>query len=68
MGHKNDYSVTVFLSTGEAKKWSFVHRLNGFASFLDKKHSSWKYFNVYDRRKSQYMKRFYKGNLIPEFL
>ena len=33
MGHKNDYSVTVFLSTGEAKKWTFVHRLNGFVRF-----------------------------------
>jgi hypothetical protein len=68
MGHDNDYSVTVFLSSGEAKKWSKVHKLDGFAEFLDKKHPEWKYFNVYDRRTSQYLKRFYKGNIIPDFL
>ena len=45
-----------------------VHKLNGFAMFLDKEHSEWKYFNVYDRRTRQYLKRFYKGNLIPDFL
>lgn len=68
MGHKNDYSVTVFLSSGEAKKWSFVHRLDGFANFLNNKHSDWLYMNVYDRRNRQYLKRFYKGNIVPDFL
>jgi hypothetical protein len=68
MGHKNDYSVTVFLSTGEVKKWTFVHRLDGFSNFLNKSHSEWLYMNVYDRREKQYLKRFYKGNLVPEFL
>ena len=69
MGHKNDYSVTVFFLSGEAKKWRFVNGLNYFASnFLDKKHSEWKYFNVYDRRNGNYLKRFYKGNIIPDFL
>lgn len=68
MAHKNDYSVTVFLSTGEVKKWGYVHKLNGFAEFLNKKHSSWMYMNVYDRREGNYLKRFYKDNFIPEFL
>ena len=69
MGHKNDYSVTAFFPSGKPKKWKFVHRLNDFASnFLDKKHSDWKYFNVYDRRTGAYLKRFYKGNVIPDFL
>ena len=68
MAHANDYSVTVFLSTGEAKKWTYVHRLDGFVNFLDNKYSKWLYMNVYDRRTRQYLKRFYKGNLIPDFL
>ncbi|MBN2747566.1 MAG: hypothetical protein JXR34_12635 [Bacteroidales bacterium] len=68
MQHKNDYSVVVFLSTGEVKKWSFVHKLNGFVQFLDNKHSDWLYMNVYDRRSRKYLKRFYKGNSIPDFL
>ena len=68
MGHKNDYSAVVFLSTGEVKKWTFVHRLDGFVKFLNDKHSDWLYMNVYDRRKREYLKRFYKGNLVPDFL
>jgi hypothetical protein len=68
MAHKNDYSVTVFFASGMPKKWSFVHKLNGFASFLDAKHSGWTYFNVYDRESGSYLKRFYKGNLVPDFL
>lgn len=69
MGHDNDYSVTVFFPSEKPKKWGFVHRLNFFASnFLDKKHSEWKYFNVYDRRKGIYLKQFYKGDFIPDFL
>jgi DMSO/TMAO reductase YedYZ heme-binding membrane subunit len=66
--HKNDYSVIAFTETGETKKWQYVHKLNGFALFLTKQHPSWKYFNVYDRRTGQYLKRFYKGNFIPPFL
>jgi hypothetical protein len=68
MGHKNDYSVIAFLSTGEAKKWKHVHRLDGFVKFLNEQHSEWKYMNVYDRRTSQFLKRFYKGNPVPDFL
>jgi hypothetical protein len=68
MGHKNDYSIIVFFPIGKPKKWGFVHRLDGFAEFLNKKHSDWLYMNVYDRRKKQYLKRFYKGNLVPDFL
>jgi hypothetical protein len=66
--HKNDYSCIVFLENGKPKKWNYVHNLQGFVSFLDKSHSSWKYLNVYDRRQSKYLKRFYKGNPIPQFL
>ncbi len=68
MGHKNDYSVIAFLSTGEAKKWNLVHNLKGFAKFLDDKHSDWMYFNVYDRRERTYLKRFYRGKFVPDFL
>ena len=68
MEHKNDYSVIAFLSTGETKKWNYVHCLNGFAKFLDEKHPEWNYMNVYERRTAKYMKRFYKGNIVPSFL
>ncbi|SFE98683.1 hypothetical protein SAMN05216283_102310 [Sunxiuqinia elliptica] len=68
MKQKNDYSVVVFLSTGEVKKWTYVHKLSGFVQFLDNKHSEWIYMNVYNRRNRKYLKRFYKGNSAPDFL
>ncbi len=68
MAHKNDYSVVAFLSTGEVKKWSFVHSLAKFGSFLDSKHPGWMYMNVYERRSRKYLKRFYKGSPLPSFL
>lgn len=68
MEHKNDYSVVVFFESGEVKKWTYVHKLNGFALFLEKKHPDWKYMNVYNRREGTYLRRFYKGNPTPQFL
>lgn len=68
MTAKNDYSVVVFLATGEVKKWNFVHKLSGFAEFIDSKHSDWLYMNVYNRRTRSYLKRFYKGNSIPDHI
>lgn len=66
---KNDYSVIVFFENeNKPKKWEYVHKLNGFSMFLDKKHSTWQYMNVYNRRSSQFMKRFHKGTFIPPFI
>ncbi len=66
---KNDYSVIVFLENEKRpKKWEYVHKLNGFAMFLDKKHSSWLYMNVYNRRSGQFMKQLKKGTFIPQTL
>lgn len=66
--HKNDYSIVVFFENTSPKKWQFAHQLDSFAKFLDNKHSNWLYMNVYDRRTSKYLKRFYNGNIIPSFL
>lgn len=68
MGHKNDYSVIVYFPEGTPKKWSYVHKLNSIVKFLDEKHSQWIYMNVYNRRTGLYLKRFYKGNYVPDFL
>jgi len=66
--HKNDYSCIVYFENTNPKKWAFVHKLNGFASFLNEKHKGWKYFNVYERRTAKFLKRFYPGNIIPDFI
>jgi hypothetical protein len=68
MKRDNDYSVIAFFESGKAKKWQYVHNLRDFASFLDKKHSTWEYMNIYNRRTGNYLKRFYKGNNIPIFI
>ena len=66
---KNDYSVIVYLENdNKPKKWSYVHKLNGFSMFLNTSHPTWSYMNVYERRTGKYLKRFYKGNFIPPFL
>ena len=68
MSHKNDYSCIAYFADGKFKKWSYVHKLNGFVGFLNRDHQSWKYFNVYDRRTAKFLKRFYPGNIVPDFL
>jgi hypothetical protein len=68
MAHKNDYSVIVFFPNDKPKKWGFVHKLDGFAKFLDEKHPDWEYMNVYNRRTREYLTRFIKGAVVPEYL
>jgi len=68
MGHKNDYTCIVYFPESSPKKWQYVHGLFGFSKFLDSKHPTWEYFNVYDRRLGTYLKRLYRGNFIPNFL
>jgi len=68
MLHKNDYSCIVFYNETKPLKWRFVHNLLKFSVFLNQKHPGWKYINVYDRRTSKYLTRYYPGNIIPHFL
>lgn len=66
---KSNYAVIVFFNGEETpKKWSYVNKLNGFALFLEKKHTNWSYMNVYDRKTRVFLKRFNRGNFIPAFL
>ena len=69
MGHKNDYSVVAFFGKeSKPKSRSYIHKLQGFVFFLNDKFPNWEYINVYERRTRKYLKRFYKGNSIPDFL
>lgn len=66
---KNDYSVIVYLENeSKPKKWSFVHKLNGFSMFLNKDHPTWEYMNVYERRTRRFLKRFKKDDFVPAFI
>jgi len=68
MVHKNDYSVIAFFDNQKPKKWGFAHKLSTFRRFLDSKHPDWLYMNVYNRRTKEYLKRFYKEEVIPDFI
>lgn len=68
MAHKNDYSCIVYFPNNSFKKWNYVHTLTSFEKFLNEKHAGWKYINVYERRSGKFLKRFYKGNIMPPFL
>lgn len=66
---KNDYSVIVYLENeSKPKKWTYVHKLNGFSMFLNKEHPTWEYMNVYNRRTREYLKRYKPNDFIPPFI
>lgn len=65
MAHKNDYSVTVYFDNCTPKKLSFVNKLDGFAKFLDEKYSTWKYFNVYERKTAKFLSNKQEWNSNP---
>lgn len=66
---KNDYSVIVYFEEGtKPKKWTYVHKLNGFKMFLTKEHPTWQYMNVYNRRTRAFMRRFQRDAFIPPFI
>ena len=66
---KNDYSVIVYFGEGTfPKKWTYVHKLNGFKMFLNQKHPDWKYMNVYNRRTRAYLRRFHRDSFVPPFI
>jgi hypothetical protein len=62
------YECQAFFPSGYPKKWKYVRDLQSFTQFLNKEHSSWKYFNVYEKGTKQYLKRFYPGNAVPKTL
>jgi hypothetical protein len=62
------YECQVFFPAGYPKKWKYVTNLESFTQFLNRNHSSWKYFNVYEKGSKNYLKRFYPGNLVPKVL
>jgi len=67
--HKSKmYACFAFFPDGSAKRWKYVTDLASFTQFLNKSHSAWKYFNVYEKGSKLFVKRFYPGNLVPKTL
>ena len=68
MYHKNDYSIVVFLSDKQVKKWAFVHQINKFEKFLNHSFPDWEYMNVYNRRTRDFLIRIKRGDSVPAFI
>ena len=64
---KNDYTLIVFFPNKVVKKWTYVHKLNDFQNFLNKKFPDWEYLNIYERRTREFIQRVKKGELMPAF-
>lgn len=62
------YACFAFFPDGSVKRWKYVTDLYSFSQFLTKSHSTWKYFNVYEKGTKVYLKRFYPGNPVPKIL
>lgn len=62
------YACFAFFPDGSVKRWKYVTNLTSFMLFLSKSHSTWKYFNVYEKGSKQFAKRFYPGNTVPKVL
>ena len=65
---KNDYTCIAFFPMANTKKWVYVGNLWSFSKFLNGSHSSWIYFNVYNRRSGKYLTRFLPGDKVPVFV
>lgn len=62
------YACFAFFPDASVKRWKYVTDLNSFTQFLNRSHSAWKYFNVYEKGSKQFLKRFYPGNAVPKTL
>ena len=67
----NDYCCVAFKHKKGAKNGEkigfmrFVHRLTDYAKYLDRNNVDWYYFNVYNRRNQDFIKRYYHDQEIP---
>lgn len=64
---QNDYSVSVFNANGFLAKYQYVGNLYKFSLFLNEKYPSWEYMNVYARRSSRYLTRYYRNQFIEPY-
>lgn len=62
------YECQAFFPDTHPKRWKYVTDLKGFSGMLSRDHSSWRYFNVYEKETKKYLKRFYPGHVIPKVL
>ena len=65
---KNLLSCIVFFENGKPKNWRYVSNLKTFVQFLNRKHSGWKYCNVYEKKTRSYLKRVYPNSSESSFI
>ena len=66
MAKNSKYSCVVFFPGIKPKKWAYVAKVKGFASFLNSQHPGWEYINVYDRETGEFLARYYTNSIFPD--
>ena len=62
---KNDYSCVAYQGSQKVGFMKYVHKITDYVSYLDKEKVEWSVINVYSRRSGEFIKRFYKDDVIP---
>lgn len=65
--NKNDYSIIVFdQQNNQICKIEYCDNLYKASIWLNNsKYRDWSYFNCYNRRSQNFLKRYHKGQFIP---
>ena len=65
MAKNSKYACVVFFPGIKPKKWAYVAKLKGFASFLNSNHPGWDYMNVYNSESGKFLARYYSDSILP---
>ena len=63
---KNDYSVSTYQGSKKGPSFPHVHKLSSLVKWLDQINIEWSVLNVYSRRSGDFLRRFYKDDMIPD--
>ncbi len=63
---KNDYSVAVYNGSAKGPTIPHVHKISKLTAWLEEKKIPWSVINVYSKRSGVFLRRYYKGDPIPD--
>jgi len=64
---QNNYSCEAFQGSNRTNSMRYVHSITSYVKWLKDKGISWSVINVYNRRTSEFIRRYYKGDYIHSF-
>lgn len=64
---QNDFSCEAYQGSRKVNHMKYVGNMKSYIEFLERKHITWSVINIYARRSGDFIKRHYKGNIIPTY-